>query len=102
MNNFKKQKMTRCGRSYYDLAAQVIGVAPTNCVVEISKSAGELRVYKEFCKSLSSPLTEKSDTSPRMQVPEEVSISSRSTQKLECSEDKNKNHNEETQGYSYS
>ena len=68
-----KQKMTRCCRSSYDLSAevincnmlflqdhffkknshhlkfqyQVIEVAPTNCVVEISKSEGELTVYKE-------------------------------------------------------
>ncbi|KAJ0030069.1 hypothetical protein Pint_14210 [Pistacia integerrima] len=56
MNKFKikmhpklNQKMTRCSRSYYDLSAEVIEVAPTNCVIEISKSAGELRVYKEVC-----------------------------------------------------
>ncbi|PPS06133.1 hypothetical protein GOBAR_AA14513 [Gossypium barbadense] len=53
MNSFKmkihpKQKMTRCCRSSYDLSAEVIVVAPTNCVVEISKSAGELAVYKEI------------------------------------------------------
>ncbi|XP_038699219.1 CBL-interacting serine/threonine-protein kinase 21-like isoform X1 [Tripterygium wilfordii] len=70
MNNFKanrlsasyqmkmlpKQRMTRCSRSYFDLSAKVIEVSPNNCVVEISKSAGELRVYKEFCSSLSSLL----------------------------------------------
>ncbi|KAJ6698737.1 CBL-INTERACTING SERINE/THREONINE-PROTEIN KINASE 21-RELATED [Salix purpurea] len=55
MNNSKmkmhqKLKMKRCTRSYYDLSAEVIEVAPMNCVVEISKSVGELRVYKEFCK----------------------------------------------------
>lgn len=72
MNNFKvkmhsKQKMTRCTRSFYDLSAEVIEVAPTNCVVEISKSAGELGLYTEFCKSLSSLLTEKSSASMQMQ-----------------------------------
>ncbi|KHG25492.1 CBL-interacting serine/threonine-protein kinase 21 [Gossypium arboreum] len=72
MNSFKmkihpKQKMTRCCRSSYDLSAEVIVVAPTNCVVEISKSAGELAVYKEFCKSLSSLLIEKSDASSQIQ-----------------------------------
>lgn len=72
MNNFKvkmhsKQKMTRCTRSFYDLSAEVIEVAPTNCVVEISKSAGELGLYTEFCKSLSSLLTEKSSASLQMQ-----------------------------------
>ncbi|XVF47741.1 hypothetical protein PTKIN_Ptkin03bG0135200 [Pterospermum kingtungense] len=72
MNNFKmkihpQQKMTRCCRSSYDLSALVIEVAPTNCVVEISKSAGELIVYKEFCKSLSSLLIEKSDVSSQIE-----------------------------------
>ncbi|MBA0795869.1 hypothetical protein Gohar_006700 [Gossypium harknessii] len=72
MNSFKmkihpKQKMTRCCRSSYDLSAEVIVVAPTNCVVEISKSAGEIAVYKEFCKSLSSLLIEKSDASSQFQ-----------------------------------
>ncbi|XWS70917.1 hypothetical protein CRYUN_Cryun03dG0091700 [Craigia yunnanensis] len=72
MNNFKmkihpKKKTTRCCRSSYDLSAEVIEVAPTNCVVEISKSAGELTVYKEFCRSLSSQLIEKSDVSSQIQ-----------------------------------
>ncbi|OAO96428.1 SnRK3.4 [Arabidopsis thaliana] len=45
-------------RSSYDLlSAEVIEVTPTNCVIEISKSAGELRLYMEFCQSLSSLLT---------------------------------------------
>ncbi|XP_057966989.1 CBL-interacting serine/threonine-protein kinase 21 isoform X2 [Malania oleifera] len=52
MNNSKmkmhqKQKMTRCCRSNVNLSAEVIEVAPTHCVVEISKSAGELGVYNE-------------------------------------------------------
>ncbi|CAH2069613.1 unnamed protein product [Thlaspi arvense] len=45
-------------RSSYDLlSAEVIEVTPTNCVIEISKAAGELRLYMEFCQSLSSLLT---------------------------------------------
>ncbi|KAM7268126.1 hypothetical protein ACFE04_010292 [Oxalis oulophora] len=52
------QMMSRNTRSYIDLSAEVIEVAPTNCVVEISKSFGELKVYKEFCNSLSNVLTE--------------------------------------------
>ncbi|KAJ6382132.1 hypothetical protein OIU77_030731 [Salix suchowensis] len=78
MNNSKmkmhqKLKMKRCTRSYYDLSAEVIEVAPMNCVVEISKSVGELRVYKEFCKSLSSLLTKKSDESWQTQGSEKTS-----------------------------
>ncbi|XP_044463745.1 CBL-interacting serine/threonine-protein kinase 21-like [Mangifera indica] len=109
MNKFKikmhpklDQKMTRCSRSYYDLSAEVIEVAPTNCVIEISKSAGELRVYKEFCKSLSSLLTENSDASPQVQDSKEVRVTSRSTQNIECSEDKNYVHNKDNRGYSSS
>ncbi|KAF8392925.1 hypothetical protein HHK36_021165 [Tetracentron sinense] len=71
----QKQKLTRCSKSYFNLSAEVIKVTPTHCVVEISKSAGELLVYKEFCKSLSSLLTEKSDVSAESDVPTEVSIS---------------------------
>ncbi|KAK4265453.1 hypothetical protein QN277_026505 [Acacia crassicarpa] len=64
-NNFTlkmqpKRTMTRCSRSYYDLSAKVIEVAPAHCVVEISKSAGDLIIYNEFCQSLSNLLTEKS------------------------------------------
>ncbi|KAG5403698.1 hypothetical protein IGI04_009817 [Brassica rapa subsp. trilocularis] len=45
-------------RSSFDLlSAEVIEVTPTNCLIEISKSAGELRLYMEFCQSLSSLLT---------------------------------------------
>ncbi|XP_057422382.1 CBL-interacting serine/threonine-protein kinase 21 isoform X2 [Lotus japonicus] len=65
MNNFKikmhpKHLMTRNSRSYFDLSAQVIEVAPTHCVVEIAKSAGDLRMYNEFCESLSNLLKPKS------------------------------------------
>lgn len=53
-----KEKPVRCSRSCGDLSAEVIEVTPTNCVIEISKSAGELPNYMEFCQSLSSLLTE--------------------------------------------
>ncbi|XP_045814744.1 CBL-interacting serine/threonine-protein kinase 21 isoform X2 [Trifolium pratense] len=66
MNNFKmkmhpKLSMTRCSRSYFDLSAEVIEVAPTHCVIQISKSAGDLRMYNRFCESLSSLLKENSN-----------------------------------------
>ncbi|KAL5549036.1 hypothetical protein UlMin_004267 [Ulmus minor] len=88
MNNFKmtmhqkspKPKMIRCSRSYLKLSAEVIEVTPTNCVVEISKSAGELRVYKEFCQSLSSLLAENSDLLQKQET-KEVKINHRSTKK---------------------
>ncbi|BAF07987.1 CBL-interacting serine/threonine-protein kinase 21 [Oryza sativa Japonica Group] len=38
------------------LSAEVIKVTPAHCVVEVSKSTGDLRSYKEFCRSLSSLL----------------------------------------------
>ncbi|KAL7224603.1 hypothetical protein ACSBR1_025969 [Camellia fascicularis] len=88
MNNSKmkihpKQKMTRCSRSCFDLSAEVIEVAPTHCVVEISKSAGELVLYTEFCKSLSSMLTEESEVSTEKQALKEVIVN---TQNIHGSE----------------
>ncbi|WJX91151.1 CBL-interacting serine/threonine-protein kinase 21 [Trifolium repens] len=72
MNNFKmkmhpKTSMTRCSRSYFDLSAEVIEVAPTHCVIQISKSVGDLRMYNEFCESLSSLLMGNSDISSQGQ-----------------------------------
>ncbi|OVA16313.1 Protein kinase domain [Macleaya cordata] len=59
INNFKvklhqENKLAGCSRSHFNLIAEVIEVTPEHCVVEISKSAGGLTVYKEFCESLSS------------------------------------------------
>ncbi|GKV18213.1 hypothetical protein SLEP1_g28626 [Rubroshorea leprosula] len=106
-NNFKMkihptQKMTRCSRSYYDLSAEVIEVAPTNCVVEISKSAGELTIYKEFCKSLSSLLTDKSGLSSRMQESKSVDISGNHIQEIRSSGGNNGNDDKKLRGYSSS
>ncbi|KAF9680580.1 hypothetical protein SADUNF_Sadunf06G0136600 [Salix dunnii] len=106
MNNSKmkmhqKLKMKRCTRSYYDLSAEVIEVAPMNCVVEISKSVGELRVYKEFCKSLSSLLTKKSDESLQTQGSEKTS-SNKSTQETRSYEEQIEKETNVLQGYSTS
>ncbi|XP_074590970.1 CBL-interacting serine/threonine-protein kinase 21 [Curcuma longa] len=46
-------------RSHYSLSAEVVEVTPKYCVIEVSKSAGDLSAYKEFCKSLSSLLKDK-------------------------------------------
>ncbi|GAV87245.1 Pkinase domain-containing protein/NAF domain-containing protein [Cephalotus follicularis] len=135
MNNFKmkmhrKQKINRCTRSYYDLSAEVIEVAPTNCVIEISKSAGDLNVYDEFCKSLSSQLTQnsglslqiqelkdvssenqlckslsslstpKSGGSSQMQETKEFDSDSRNLQETKSSEEKDKRENTKHHGYS--
>ncbi|XP_062194058.1 uncharacterized protein LOC133897361 [Phragmites australis] len=35
------------------LLAEVIEVTPVHCVVQVSKSTGDLRTYREFCRSLS-------------------------------------------------
>uniref|UniRef100_A0A1D1Z9P0 non-specific serine/threonine protein kinase n=1 Tax=Anthurium amnicola TaxID=1678845 RepID=A0A1D1Z9P0_9ARAE len=56
------KKLTR-SISHIAVSAEVIEVTPTHCMIEISKSAGEIRVYKEFCKSLSSILKGKSGSS---------------------------------------
>ncbi|KAM3762391.1 hypothetical protein ACB098_01G341700 [Castanea mollissima] len=96
MNNSKhqmkmhpKKKMTRCCRSCLDISAEVIEVAPTNCVIEISKSAGELKVYKEFCKSLSSLLIEKSELPSQTEEPEEANVDNKNIQESGSSEEKN-------------
>ncbi|KAK9275046.1 hypothetical protein L1049_022385 [Liquidambar formosana] len=107
MNNFKMkmhptQKMTRCSRSYFNLSAEVIEVAPTDCVVEISKSAGELGVYKEFCKSLSSLLTEKSGVPSQMQEPKGISTTSKYFVESGCSEQKDNKNAKDLRGYSSS
>nr|XP_016439495.1 PREDICTED: CBL-interacting serine/threonine-protein kinase 21-like [Nicotiana tabacum] len=49
-------KMIKASNSYIDLTARVVELAPSNCAIEITKSEGELRLYKQFCKSLSSML----------------------------------------------
>ncbi|KAK9130187.1 hypothetical protein Sjap_010674 [Stephania japonica] len=59
----QKHKLSRCSRSNFNLLAEVTEVTPTNCVVEISSPAWEMDIYKEFCKSLSSVLKEKSSES---------------------------------------
>ncbi|KAG6770101.1 hypothetical protein POTOM_025769 [Populus tomentosa] len=97
----QKLKMKRCTRSYYDLSAEVIEVAPMNCVVEISKSVGELRLYKEFCKSLSSLLTKKSDVSLQTQGSEKTS-SNKSTQEIKSCEEQIEKETDVLQGYSTS
>ncbi|KAJ6296035.1 hypothetical protein OIU78_023965 [Salix suchowensis] len=106
MNNFKmkmhqKPKMKRYSRSYYDLSAEVIEVAPMNCVVEISKSAGEIRLYEEFCKSLSSLLTKISDVSLRKEGSEKSS-NNRSAQEIRSCEEQNEKVPDDLQGYSSS
>ncbi|KAF5954829.1 hypothetical protein HYC85_007685 [Camellia sinensis] len=64
---------------------QVIEVAPTHCVVEISKSVGDLEPYKEFCQSLSSMLTEEESGVPsKTQAPKEVIISNKNIRQSKC------------------
>ncbi|KAL9339403.1 hypothetical protein Peur_068418 [Populus x canadensis] len=106
MNNFKmkmhqKPNMKRYTRSYYDLSAEVIEVAPMNCVVEISKSVGETRLYKEFCKSLSSLLTKISDVSLQKEGSEKSS-NNKSTQEIRSCEEQNENVTNGLQCYSSS
>ncbi|KAK9931874.1 hypothetical protein M0R45_019130 [Rubus argutus] len=88
-NNFKikmhaKQGMTKC-RSHVDMSAEVIEVAPTHCVVEISRSAGELGPYTEFCKSLTSQLIEESGDSSQRKESEVDCIERKSIKESEGS-----------------
>ncbi|KAJ1433515.1 Serine/threonine-protein kinase, active site [Sesbania bispinosa] len=105
MNNFKikmqpKQIMKRSSRSYFDLSAQevqffmfgncqVIEVSPTHCVVEISKSTGDLRMYNQFCESLSSLLKQKSRMSPQSQDSVDQCDVGIKMQEAECYEEPN-------------
>ncbi|VVA38720.1 PREDICTED: CBL-interacting [Prunus dulcis] len=102
MKMHAKQIMNRCSRSYVDISAEVIEVAPTNCVVEISRSAGELGTYREFCKSLSSQLREEPAVSTQMQDADVVSIQSQSIPKKESSEETNSRKIKDHRGYSSS
>ncbi|CAL9758795.1 unnamed protein product [Musa acuminata subsp. burmannicoides] len=56
------RRITR-SRSHCTLSAEVVEVTPNHCVVEVSKSAGDLGTYKEFCQSLSSLLKDNSGSS---------------------------------------
>ncbi|XP_028109584.1 CBL-interacting serine/threonine-protein kinase 21-like isoform X2 [Camellia sinensis] len=98
-----KQKMTRCSRSCLNLSAEVIEVAPTHCVVEISKSVGDLEPYKEFCQSLSSMLTEEESGVPsKTQAPKEVIISNKNIRQSKCFGQKNDKDDKHLRGYSSS
>ncbi|KAI8570110.1 hypothetical protein RHMOL_Rhmol01G0008100 [Rhododendron molle] len=75
----------KMSRSFFNLSAEVIEVAPTHCVIEISKSDGELGLYREFCKSLSSMLTEESGVSTENQAAKEVIVNSKNMYQTEGS-----------------
>ncbi|KAI8565796.1 hypothetical protein RHMOL_Rhmol03G0289400 [Rhododendron molle] len=84
-------------------AKDVIEVAPTHCVVEISKSLGELEPYTEFCKSLSSMLlTEESGASSETQAPKEVIVNSKNINQSESFGQKDDNDTIDKRGYSSS
>ncbi|KAL6888423.1 hypothetical protein ACP4OV_009449 [Aristida adscensionis] len=61
----KLQESRMLDRSIPDLTllAEVIEVIPDHCFVEVSKSTGDLRSYKEFCRSLSSLLNREREPS---------------------------------------
>ncbi|KAK4764340.1 hypothetical protein SAY87_013778 [Trapa incisa] len=92
------RKFTRCSRSHSNLSAEVIEVAPAHCVVEICKSAGELSVYKDFCKSLSSLLTDKSSIASVVRNAANLSNESQET----ASSEEEVNSSKDPRGYSSS
>ncbi|XP_042491933.1 CBL-interacting serine/threonine-protein kinase 21-like isoform X2 [Macadamia integrifolia] len=97
----QKQNLTRCSRSYFNLSAEVIEVTPTNCVIQISKSAGELRVYNEFCKSLSNTLMENPSEGSESHTPRAAIIDD--GKQKECSSEWEENNmDKETCGYNTS
>ncbi|KAL8158796.1 hypothetical protein V2J09_000333 [Rumex salicifolius] len=52
------QKRSTSCRPCANLSAEVFEVSPTCCVVKLSKSTGELRMYQEFCSTLTNLLEE--------------------------------------------
>lgn len=96
------QPINRCSRSYCDLSAQVIEVAPTHCVVEVSKSAGELGVYNEFCRSLLSLLKDRSGVITEAQEPQQVSNNSKNVQDTVRCTQREMSNNTDLRGYSSS
>ncbi|KAJ4957673.1 hypothetical protein NE237_024784 [Protea cynaroides] len=96
----QKQKLTRCPRSHFNLSAEVIEVTPTHCMIQLSKSAGDLRVYKEFCKSLSYLLMENPSGGSESYMPTAVSIDGK--QKECSSEQEGNNKYKESSGYNTS
>ncbi|KAK7265298.1 hypothetical protein RJT34_32916 [Clitoria ternatea] len=102
INNFKikmqpKQSMARCPRSY--LSAQVIEVAPTHCVVEISKSEGDLRMYSKFCESLSSLLKQNPGVASRSQDSVYLCTANRNEEDAGCYGKPNSAESEDLRGY---
>ncbi|KAF7153941.1 hypothetical protein RHSIM_Rhsim01G0008300 [Rhododendron simsii] len=84
-SKLKIHPVLKMSRSFFNLSAEVIEVAPTHCVIEISKSDGELGLYREFCKSLSSMLIEESGVSTENQAAKEVIVNSKNMYQTEGS-----------------
>ncbi|KAF7141510.1 hypothetical protein RHSIM_Rhsim06G0136500 [Rhododendron simsii] len=59
------------------ISEEIVEVAPTHCVMEISKSDGDLGLYREFCKSLSIMLTEETGVSTENRAAKEVIVNSK-------------------------
>ncbi|GAB2218257.1 hypothetical protein Droror1_Dr00001476 [Drosera rotundifolia] len=75
-----------CSGSCINVLAEVIEVAPTDCVVEISKFSREPKVFDEFCKSLSN-LLEQPRQHLRRQSSRDDSVIGRTTKKTASSGD---------------
>ncbi|KAI4377246.1 hypothetical protein MLD38_014909 [Melastoma candidum] len=95
-------KMTRCTRSYGDLSAEVIKVAPTHCVVKLSRSSAKLGDYGKFCQRLSSLLTENPATSTEKDVFKVLKRNNSIIKDLRIPEEEQKSENQDLWGYSSS
>ncbi|KAI4380550.1 hypothetical protein MLD38_006727 [Melastoma candidum] len=95
-------KMTRCSHSYGDLYAEVIEVAPTHCVVELSRSSTNLGDYGKFCQKLSSLLTENPAASTQEDVFKVLKRNSSFIEELRIPEEELQAENQDLRGYSSS
>ncbi|XP_014510427.1 CBL-interacting serine/threonine-protein kinase 21 [Vigna radiata var. radiata] len=84
-------------RSY--LSAQVIEVAPTHCVVEISKSTEDIRTYNKFCESLSNLLKQKPGVPSQSEDSVDQCASDRKKHDAECYEEPKREYVKLFRGY---
>ncbi|KAG4378583.1 hypothetical protein GLYMA_17G066300v4 [Glycine max] len=78
---------------------KVIEVAPTHCVIEISKSTGDLRVYHKFCESLSNLLKQKPDVPSQSQDSVDLCAAERKKQDAGCYEEPKSEDSKPLPGY---
>ncbi|KAG2407631.1 CBL-interacting serine/threonine-protein [Vigna angularis] len=78
---------------------KVIEVAPTHCVVEISKSTEDIRTYNKFCESLSNLLKQKPGVPSQSEDSVDQCASDRKKHDAECYEEPKREYVKLFRGY---